>query len=236
MCHAIAWNIPLKQMQPVIVNRHLQSILQHPHLNKLCASPGESRARNAVIDLLFALFNLHPSNACQITHVEPLASIYRATLSSSDLKLLSIFRLFENERKLSVSMLFSRWSTNTCSAASNSLEAIQSLDPNLVFRTSLHYPRWRRLDDQSKHSVSNHDAQLYDPIFLILLFGTMLSESPPSTSYAWLEMFRTNIVGLLIRSLSCKDACVRDMALCHLAALWKSLQVSLPLSLYFSTG
>lgn len=207
------------------MNRYLQSILQHPHFPRLCAINGNAEAREAIIHLLWVLFNIHPSNTCQVTHVEPLISIYRATLSSSDMKLYSIFRLFEQERKLSVAALFSRWSTTPSAPSSNFLGALQSLDPNMVMRTCLHFPMWRRLEDHSKTPVGNHDAQLYDPLFLILIFGSMLSEIPSSSSIAWVEMFRTNIVSLLVRSLSSKDAGIREISLCHLAALWKSLQV-----------
>ncbi|KIL65208.1 hypothetical protein M378DRAFT_162474 [Amanita muscaria Koide BX008] len=214
------------RLKPLIVNRHLQSILQHPQFNRLCTNVGNNRARDAIVELLFALFNLHPSNTCQVTHIQPLIGIYRATLSSSDMKLFSIFQLFEQEKKLSVNTLLSQWSAKLGSVSSSFLEAVHSLDPSIMFRTSLHYPQWRRLEDQSRHTVLDYDAQLYDPVFMILLFGTMLSESLPSSVFAWVEMFRTNIVGLLVRSLSNKDARVRDLALCNLSALWKSLQTA----------
>ena len=212
-------------LKPLVVNRHLQSILQYPQFHKLCAVSGNSETRDAIVDLLHALFHLHPSNTCQITHVEPLVNAYHATLSPSDLKLFSIFQLFEEERKLSAAALFSRWSASPLALSSNSLEAIQSLEPNIVMRTCLHFPKWRRLEDQSNRSIENHDAQLYDPVFLILMFGAMLFENPPVSAFAWVEMFRTNVVGLLIRSLSCKDPRIRDLSLCNLAALRKSLQV-----------
>ena len=166
------------------MNRHLQSILQHPHFPRLCAMNGDAETRDAIIHLLCALFNIHPSNTCQVTHIEPLIGIYRATLSSSDMELYSIFQLFERERNLSVAALFSRWSTSLSTPSSNFLEALQSVDPNMVMRTCLHFPKWRKLEDQSKTSVDNHDAQLYDPVFLILIFGSMLSGTPPSSPIA----------------------------------------------------
>ncbi|PFH47812.1 hypothetical protein AMATHDRAFT_6373 [Amanita thiersii Skay4041] len=211
-------------LKPVVVNRYLQSILQNAQFFKLCNMTGSTATREAIIILLFTLFNIHPSNTCQVTHVEPLIRVYRGTLSPPDLKLLSIFQLFEEERKLSVSPLLSRWSSSATMSSSSSLDAIQSLDANIVLRTCLHYPTWRRLENQASYPVDKHDSQLYDPMFLILLFGDMLQESPPSSTFAWVEMFRTNIVGLLIKSLSCKDVRVREIALCHITGLWKLLQ------------
>ncbi|KAK2459367.1 hypothetical protein APHAL10511_008611 [Amanita phalloides] len=212
-------------LKPLIVNRHLQSILQHPQFHKLCAIGGHDGTRDVIVHMICALFHLYPSNTCQVTHVEPLIDIYGGTLSPPDLKLFSIFQLFEDERKLSAAALFSRWSANK-SPSSNFLDAVHNLDPGAVMRTCLHFPKWRKLEDQSTRSVDKHDAQLYDPVFLMLMFGAMLSENPPSSAFAWVKMFRTNIVGLLIRSLSCKDNRLREIALCHLSALWKLLQVA----------
>ncbi|TFK33679.1 ribosome 60S biogenesis N-terminal-domain-containing protein [Crucibulum laeve] len=213
-------------LKPVTVNRHLQSIVQHPHLFKICANANAETLviRDAIIDLLHVLFNLHPTNTCQVTHVEPLARVYRGTLSTSDLKILSIFQLFESQRKTSVVPLLCRWSSSLTLSSSTSLEAIQSVEPILVLRTCLNFPKWRTLEDQSKRKVSAQDAQLYDPVFLILLFGQMLSECPPESAFAWIELFRTNIVSLFLRALSAKDGKLRDVALCQIAALWKQLE------------
>jgi nucleolar pre-ribosomal-associated protein 1 len=73
--------------------------------------------------------------------------------------------------------------------------------------------------------ASSHDAQLYDPLFLILLFAQTLAESPPSSAFAWVELFRTNIVSLLMKALSSKCAGIREVALCQIAALWQHLEV-----------
>lgn len=187
---------------------------------------GESVSRDAVVHLLNVLFNLHPANTCQPTHIEPLVRIYGGTLSASDLQLLSIFQLYEQQRKASVASLISQWSPSSNTISSNALDAIQNLDPIRVLRTCLIFPKWRRLEDQAemKHTC---DAEIYDPVLLILIFARMLSDSPPDSAFAWVQLFRTNIASLLIRSMSSKDNRVRDVAYCQLAGLWKCLEVSL---------
>ena len=206
------------------MNRLLQSIIQHPQFFKLSAIHG-SVSRSTIVGLLHILFNLHPANTCQVTHVEPLVQIYRGTLSCADGQLLSIFRLFETQRKVSVASLLTRWSPSANQASSTSLEAIQSLDPIVVLRTCLNFPRWRRLEKPTTEMVSAHDAQLYDPLFLMLLFAQTLAENPPSSAFAWVELFRTNIVSLLIKALSSKCGGIREVALCQIAALWQHLEV-----------
>ncbi|KAF8164735.1 ribosome 60S biogenesis N-terminal-domain-containing protein [Crassisporium funariophilum] len=214
------------QLKPLIVNRHLQGILQHPQFFKICSStsPEHILACNAMIGLLHCLFHLHPTNTCQITHVEPLIRVYRGTLSTSDIRILSIFQLFESQRKLSVSSLLSRWSAASNTPSQSALESLQSLDPILVLRTCLNFPRWRRLEDQSVLKISSQDAPLYDPVFVMLLFSQMLADQPPASAFAWIELFRTNIISLFIRALSSKDGQMRELALCQVVALWKHIE------------
>ena len=215
----------------------MQNIIQHPHFHKLCTnnSPEVLLIRDGIIELLHSLFYLHPTNTCQNTHVEPLVRIYRGTLSVSDLRILSIFQLFETQRKLSVTSLFSRWSFISNSSSESALEALQSLDPILMLRTCLNLPRWRCVEDQSALFISTQDAQLYDPVFVMLLFGQMLADQPPSSSFAWLELFRTNVISLFIRVLSSKDGRMRELALCQVVALWKQMEVSGTSSSVFET-
>ncbi|KAJ7095895.1 ribosome 60S biogenesis N-terminal-domain-containing protein [Mycena belliarum] len=216
--------VPLK---PLVVNRYLQSIVQHPHFYKVCAvEPHRTTSRDGVVDTLHILFNLHPANTCQVSHVQPLVRIYRGTSSSSDRKLLSIFQLFESQRKTSVVSLLSQWSATPEVPSSNALEAVQSLDAILVLRTCLHFPKWRCLVDQGDVAENPRDAQLYDPVFLVLVFAQAMAEKIPESAFGWIELFRTNIVGLIIRTLSAKDASLREVARSQLAALWAHLEIA----------
>ncbi|KAJ6512246.1 ribosome 60S biogenesis N-terminal-domain-containing protein [Mycena vitilis] len=213
--------VPLK---PLIVNRYLQSIVQHPQFFKVSAAG--SGTRDPIIDALHILFNLHPTNTCQITHVQPLVRVYRGTSSTPDRKLLSVFQLFESQRKISVASLVGQWSATPEVPSSNILEAVQSLDAILVLRTCLHFPKWRCLADQTRFAESQRDAQLYDPVFLILIFAQAMAEKIPESAFGWIELFRTNIVSLLIRALSTKDEHLREVARSQLAALWAHLETA----------
>ncbi|KAJ7175823.1 ribosome 60S biogenesis N-terminal-domain-containing protein [Mycena filopes] len=221
---ALLRTVPLK---PLIVNRYLQTIVQHPQFYKVCA-PGASRGplRDHIINTLHVLFNLHPANTCQVTHVQPLVRIYHGTLSTSDRKLLSIFQLFETQRKVSVASLLGQWSSTPEVPSSNILEAVQSLDAILVLRTCLHFPKWRCLGDQTTFSENQRDAPLYDPVFLALIFAQAMAEKIPESAFGWIELFRTNIVSLLIRTLSAKDQYLREVARSQLAALWAHLETA----------
>ena len=212
----------LMLLQPLVVNRHLQSIVQHPQFFKLCNPDHPSR--DALVNLLHTLFHLHPRNTCHPTHIQPLIRVYGGTTTASDHQLLAVFQLFEAQRKVSVAPLLAQWSSPS-TTSSNALEAIRNLDSVQVFRTCLAFPMQSMSAKQRGRTGTERDMQLYDPLFLILLFSCMLSTCPPDSKFAWIDLFRSNIVCLLIRALSTKDAGVREIALCQLAGLWKCLQV-----------
>lgn len=109
------------------------------------------------------------------------------------------------------------------------LDAVLSLDAGVVLRTCLNFPKWRRLEFDSQPlpgRTSGEEEGLYDPVFLILLFGHMLAESPPTSVISWIEMFRTNIVSLVLRTLASKDAGMREVALLQIVALYKHMAMA----------
>ncbi|XP_006457598.1 hypothetical protein AGABI2DRAFT_123450 [Agaricus bisporus var. bisporus H97] len=212
-------------LKPVAVNRYIQSILNHPHFYKYTnENNSDPDSRSHIIDLLHVLFNLHPTNTCQITQIEPLLSIYHGTMSKDDIKLFSVFQLFEVQRKTSLAPLFNHWSSSNEVPCSSALDALLSLDAVKVFRTTLQFPKGRKLSIDAIHSNSQYDAQIYDPIFLMLLVHLVLSEYHPTTPFGWIELLRTNVVGLCIRSLSSKDQSVRELGLSLLASLYECIE------------
>ncbi|KAI5834791.1 hypothetical protein K523DRAFT_368872 [Schizophyllum commune Tattone D] len=209
-------------MKPFVVNRNIQAIVQNAKFTR--AASTSSPSREPLIHLLYTLFQLHPTNTCQISHVEPLLQVYGGTLSGSDRRILAIFQLFEAERSTPITSLISRWSSAGDSASQTALDAVQSLDPILVLRTCLNYPKWRDLSTPVEHRAEAWEEPLYDPIYLVLLFAQMILECPPTTTLAWVEVFRTNIVSLMIRMMSAREGEVRELAVNQLASLWLCLE------------
>ncbi|KAG7090693.1 hypothetical protein E1B28_009789 [Marasmius oreades] len=209
--------------KPLIVNRHLQTIVQSPQFHKACRE-GNLALRNALASLLHILFHLHPSNTCQTSHVEPLLRVYRGTLSVGDQKLLDIFRLFEKEKRLSVTALLAKWSPSD-SDSSGPLEALKNLDGAMVLRTCLRWPQWRRYEEDEKFDRDQRGGEeLYDPVFLILLGAHAFASDPPKSAVDWVEVMRTNILGLMICALSSRDRSLRNLAATPIATVWKALE------------
>ncbi|KDQ65157.1 hypothetical protein JAAARDRAFT_75487 [Jaapia argillacea MUCL 33604] len=214
------------QHKPAIVNRCIQSIVQHAHFFRL-SSTSDSTSRDGVVLLLHTLFNLHPANTCQPSHIDPLIHIYGGTLSISDRRLLSIFRSFESQRKMSTASILSRWSPSPDVTPANALEALKSLDSVRVFKSCLSFPGWRSLEDEASDLFSGESyGQVYDPLFVALLVGVVVVDCPPSTGLDWVQFFRINIVSLLIRMLSSKDTGLRTLALSQIAGIETNIQIA----------
>jgi nucleolar pre-ribosomal-associated protein 1 len=227
--------IPKLLYQPATVNRNIQNIVQHVRFFTTCANvQTPSSPKEAVVRLLYTLFHLHPVNTCQPSHIEPLRQVYGGTLSESDQKILSIFRLFETQRTTSCASILCRWSSSGEFISDDSLAALQSLDSSQVFTTSLQFPNWRRCDESTvDENDGGFDAKLYDPFFIILLFAHMIVKNPPTFALAWVELFRTNVVCVIVRALSSKDKNIRDLALSQITALWRCLEVRVSCSKEF---
>ncbi|KAH9007194.1 ribosome 60S biogenesis N-terminal-domain-containing protein [Lactarius hatsudake] len=211
---------PITQLKPLLVNRHLQGIIQHADFYKHTETT--AAPRDAVVRLVHSLFLKYPTNTCQPSHVLPLSPIYGGTLSTSDRRLLNIFCLFEETKKMSAASLLTR----TVSGTENALDALLNLDPVAVFRTCLVFPSWRKLDDLGHHLDNTHplDARLYDPIFVALLMAHVLDVQRPSSAVEWVRLFRTNAVSLLVRSLSSRNILLRNTCVCQISAIVDALE------------
>lgn len=172
------------------------------------------------------LFYLHPTNTCQPSHIDPLRRVYGGTLGAADLKILSILRLFESTRRTPVTSLLSQWSTSPDVPSASALEAIQGLEPSRVLKTCLDYPDWRKMDAALDEELAQPNVLAYDPVFTLLLFAQVMSDSGPQTALTWVQLFRTNIISLMLRTLSTKDAQLRELAWSLTAALYRALEVA----------
>lgn len=219
--------IDFASFQPLFVNRCIQTIVQHRHFHKLCGGGNSdlTAIRSEIVQLLVSLFNLHPSNTCQPSHINPLVTIYSGTMSHPDRSVLSIFQLFEWTRNGSVSAMLSQWSPAN-SASTSSLDALNELDPIMMLRTCRHFPDSRAYDRDVSTSQRYADtSQVYDPIFILALFSHMMSTEPPASALSWVQLMRTNVISFLIRCLASKDDIVRSMAFTQISALWEHLGV-----------
>jgi nucleolar pre-ribosomal-associated protein 1 len=144
----------------------------------------------------------------------------------SDRTVLSVLHLFEVHKKLSCASLLSTWSSSGDTGSPDALGAVLSLDAAKVFHTCLNFPRGLKFDlDHEYHDKTGFREELYDPLFLNLIFARVISGNHPTSALSWVQFFRTNMVCVVIRSLSSKDDAFRELALYNLSGVWKLLEV-----------
>jgi len=211
--------------QPVVVNRYLQSIIRHPSFSRWAGSA--SSTRRPLVYILHTLFHRYPTNTCQPTHISPLVGIYTGTQCDTDVKLLDIFRLYEENKKVSAAGFVLRWSTSE-GVPVNPLQAILNLDPSQVFRTCLAFSAHRGPAAVSTRDEQHNSLQrLYEPSFILSLCAQFLVGDLSSSSLSdWTAFFRTNATCVIIRTLSSNDLATRQIAVAQLAALANLLPVS----------
>ncbi|KAF8505077.1 ribosome 60S biogenesis N-terminal-domain-containing protein, partial [Hysterangium stoloniferum] len=211
------------KLKPVVINRYIQNIVQQSQMS--IAADASSHTREPFISLLHAMFHTHPINTCQPSHITPLTQLYGGTLSLPDQLLLTIFYLYERERKESTASIFCAWSTSPSgSVSADIVKAIISLDASKVFRTCTAFPTRRSSDGSVVNKEFARDGNLYDPLFLTLLVGQFLVQKGTISSTTWVQLFRSNIFSLLICALTSRDEEFRKLAVTILGGVFQRVQ------------
>lgn len=165
---------------------------------------------------------VNPTNACQPSHITPLAKIYRGTNRQCDCLLLSLFRLFEEHKLLSTLPLFKHWNANALGSSSSLLDALTTLEPSIVMRTCTAFPS----PEEPQFATQEGDVPVrYDPYFLLTLLTSALSDTKEMTHMDWVSLFRTNVVSVALRALACRQVETREIATQALFVLGHSLKV-----------
>ena len=117
--------------------------------------------------------------------------------------------------------------TRADSGLDDPVDALLNLDPVSVFRACLMFPFWRRLDDLGYQLDLTHplDGRTCDPVFVALLVAHVLATRPLLSTAQWVQLFRTNVVSLLIRSLSSRNGLLRDTCVIQISTIMGALQV-----------
>ena len=209
-------------MQPATANRILQAILHSEAFSDAASNPD---SRGALVNAVHALFYLHPSNTCQPSHIAPLISVYRGTLDAPDLSILSLFQLFERERRYSCGSIMARWPGTTTLSPSGALNALASLEAARVTRLYTTWPVWRglRACDPPKEDAT-YDG-LYDPVFILLLLGQVLADDKPKTTLDVIRIFHSNAPCVVTLGLSSKHEDMRGFSWAILGGLAASIEV-----------
>ena len=140
-----------------------------------------------------------------------------------DQRLLSAFNTFESYRHISVLSVLSAWSSGA-GRSSRAYEAVTSLDPGKMFATAINFPLKKAVRSVEEIKGNEEGSGLYDPSFVLALFSAMTREN--LTGLDWVEVLRSNILGVAVAALSSRDAEMRSLGGYALSKTMASMDVS----------
>ncbi|EST09588.1 Nucleolar pre-ribosomal-associated protein 1, N-terminal [Kalmanozyma brasiliensis GHG001] len=210
---------------------------------------GSQHLREALVEVVYTVASRDAKALLRAPLLTKLMSFYGASLSKSDRMLLSLFRMFEEECGHSFTGLVQGWTLPSSQSGGasapvdgreNTLEALQSLDANVVFATCTEYPRSLSLrntmdsgfeDDDDEAALSGQvygrhtDAALrYDPVFVASLLAGVSLPDVKLSKLQWMSVFATNAPGLVVCGLSSRCADMRRASLTLTSNLYLAIR------------
>lgn len=208
--------------------------------------------KDLVMDVVYAIADRSPKELLRPPLMTKLLSFHGASLSKFDRMLLSLFRKFEEDCGHSFAALAQQWTLPSSSqgggSSVNTLDALQSLDSNVVFATCTEYPRSLSLgsnilsgyesdEEEGTEEVEEDNAlpgqvygkhtdpsQRYDPVFLSSLLAGVTDPSVKLSGLQWLAVFATNVPGLVVCGLSSRCADMRRASLVLVSNVYLALR------------
>ncbi|KAF9959948.1 hypothetical protein BGZ65_012938 [Modicella reniformis] len=221
-----------KTTQSSTLSQILQTLFKHRQFSSLVlatapttkhAVPENSRSRLAIIQLIQTLTILEPETCCKAGFLPTLLVSYSASTSVADQLVLSVLRITEAQTAGSISNRAPLWGSMAESTkASNSLfgqaminESLDLVDPNVMMTSIIQFPFDRELEcsaplvtksDYCTESLKQQQAPIYDPCFMLPLFGTYMTFGNQLDCRRLIEV---NGLGMIIVAMSSVDEDMR---------------------------
>lgn len=227
--------------------------LQHPFNNEDNSDeerehkPAEAEElKQLTTELVYTIASRDVRELLRTPLLTKLLAFYGATLAKSDRMLLALFRKFEEVCGQSFATLIQTWTLPSSQhggsgGQENTLEALLSLDANVVFATCTEFPRSLSLgitlasgyevpqeeEDALPGQVygrHSNASQRYDPVFLSSLLAGVTARGVRLNGLQWLSVFATNVPGLVVCGLSSRCADVRGASLTLISNLYLAVR------------
>lgn len=194
----------------------------------------------AIVQLIYTLTSLKPETCCKAGFLPLLLSCYSASTSVADQLLLAVLRITESQTGGSISNRAPIWGTGSDNVkSSGSLfgqaminESLDLIDAGVMMASLIHFPLDRALEnpvpsvtlkDYSEEVLKKRQAPMYDPCFMLPLFGTYMAFGTQLDSRKLIE---ANGLGLIIVALSSHDDTMRLAAFSLLDDFYGIVSVS----------
>ncbi|KAI1320391.1 hypothetical protein EDD11_001194 [Mortierella claussenii] len=228
----LAKNYHAKTKQSSVLPQILQTLFKHRQFSSLIMAtapttkhivPENSKSRLAIIQLIYTLTSLEPETCCKAGFLPTLLSAYSASTAVADQLVLSVLRITEAQTTGSISNRAPLWgSAAENTKASNALfgqammnESLDLIDPNVMMISVTQFPLDRELEcsspsitlsDYSDEILRQRQASIYDPCFMLPLFGTFMAFGNLLDCRRLIE---SNGLGMVVVALSSLDKNMR---------------------------
>ncbi|KAF9365845.1 hypothetical protein BGX34_008056 [Mortierella sp. NVP85] len=210
-------------LQTLFKHRQFSSLIMATEPTTKYAVPENFKNRLAIIELIYTLTSLEPETCCKAGFLPTLLAAYSASTSTADQLVLSVLRITESQTTGSISNRAPLWgSAAENTKASSSLfgqaminESLELIDPNMMMSSVTHFPLDRELEcmvplvtrsDYCEESLRQREAPIYDPCFMLPLFGTYMAFGNQMDCRRLIEV---NGLGMIIVALSSLDENMR---------------------------
>lgn len=170
---------------------------------------------------------------CTPDLVASLVKLYKGTLSKTDRMMMKLFQLCESKHGESILATLLEWQTAPKQAVGEvNLGFLSRLDPVRMHETCLTFPCSRGFEDlmASGYAKNSDDAiiqgAVYDPLLILAGTGALLTRDEPMSGLHWLELLRTNALGVVVCCLSSRWPSTRVLALNILANAYKKVPLT----------
>ncbi|KAK3842885.1 MAG: ribosome 60S biogenesis N-terminal-domain-containing protein, partial [Linnemannia gamsii] len=214
--------------QSSVLPQMLQTLFKHRQFSSLAmatapttkhAVPENFKARLAIIQLIYTLTFLEPKTCCKAGFLPMLLSCYSASTSVADQLLLAVLRITESQTIGSISNRAPVWGSGTENTKSSGAlfgqammtESLDLIDPNMMMISAIQFPVDRELEseapivskqDYDEDFVKHQPAPIYDPCFMLPLFGTYMAFGGMLDIRRFIEV---NGLGYIMVALSSSD-------------------------------
>ncbi|KAG0305585.1 hypothetical protein BGZ98_003899 [Dissophora globulifera] len=206
-------------LQTLFKHRQFSSLVMATAPTTKASVPENFKSRLAIIQLIHTLTSLEPETCCKAGFLPTLLSSYSASTAIADQLVLSVLKITESQTAGSISNRAPLWgSTAENTKASSALfgqaminESLDQIDPNVMMTSVLQFPFDRELEfapplltksDYCEESLKQRQAPIYDPCFMLPLFGTFMAFGNLLDSRRLIEV---NGLGMIVVALSSID-------------------------------
>ncbi|SNX86060.1 related to URB1 - nucleolar protein required for the normal accumulation of 25S and 5.8S rRNAs [Melanopsichium pennsylvanicum] len=202
------------------------------------------RLKQLTVELLYTIASRDAKELLRAPLLTKLMGFYGATLAKEDRMLMKLFRMFEEECGQPFGGLIQQWTLPSSQQGASgdretTLEALQSLDANVVFATCTEFPRSLSLRNtiNSGYQIVREDlllgqvygkrtdpAHRYDPVFLFSLLAGVTADGVKLTGLQWLSVLSTNVPSLVVCGLSSRCPDMRAASLTLISNLYLAIR------------